>query len=220
MRAASAVLFDVGETLVDETRQWEGWARFLGVPPAWFFAALGAVIERGEDHTEVFALLGHPGFDLVAARRQRLDAGDPDEFDERDLHPDARPCLESVAGAGLAVGIAANQPAHREPVVRRLFPAASDVVLSGTVGVAKPDPAFFTAALDRLGVADPSSVLYVGDRVDNDVLPALAAGMRAVHLRRGPWGVVQAAWPEAARATARVGGLDEVVALALGASGR
>ena len=36
-----------------------------------------------------------------------------------------------------------------------------------------------------------SSVLYVGDRIDNDVLPAAAAGMRTCWLRRGPWGVLQ-----------------------------
>lgn len=71
--AVSTVIFDVGETLVDETRQWEGWARWLGVPPAWFFAALGAVIERGADHGEVFSLLGRPGVDLAGARRARLE---------------------------------------------------------------------------------------------------------------------------------------------------
>jgi FMN phosphatase YigB (HAD superfamily) len=34
---------------------------------------------------------------------------------------------------------------------------------------------------------------YVGDRVDNDVAPALAAGFVAVHVRRGPWGRLQQA---------------------------
>ncbi len=34
----------------------------------------------------------------------------------------------------------------------------------------------------------PSEVLYVGDRLDNDVLPAKSAGMQAVLIRRGPWG--------------------------------
>ena len=37
----------------------------------------------------------------------------------------------------------------------------------------------------------PAEVAYVGDRVDNDVRPALAAGLVAVHLRRGPWGLLQ-----------------------------
>ncbi len=46
--------------------------------------------------------------------------------------------------------------------------------------------------------ARPSAVAYVGDRVDNDVLPAAAAGLVAVHVRRGPWGLLQPSPPEAA----------------------
>ena len=54
----------------------------------------------------------------------------------------------------------------------------------------KPDPAFFERLVDLAG-ASPDEVAYVGDRVDNDVLPALAAGLVALHLRRGPWGRLQ-----------------------------
>jgi FMN phosphatase YigB (HAD superfamily) len=50
----------------------------------------------------------------------------------------------------------------------------------------------------------------VGDRVDNDVLPSIAAGMRAVWLRRGPWGVIQRL-PERARPVLVVDTLDELV---------
>jgi FMN phosphatase YigB (HAD superfamily) len=47
----------------------------------------------------------------------------------------------------------------------------------------------------------------VGDRVDNDVLPALACGMEAVHIRRGPWGLLHET-PEGAR---RIDSLLELV---------
>jgi FMN phosphatase YigB (HAD superfamily) len=47
----------------------------------------------------------------------------------------------------------------------------------------------------------------VGDRVDNDVLPAAAAGMVAVHVRRGPWGRLQQTPAEAAF------GLDDLASL-------
>jgi FMN phosphatase YigB (HAD superfamily) len=43
----------------------------------------------------------------------------------------------------------------------------------------------------------PRELAYVGDRVDNDIVPALAAGLVAVHVRRGPWGRLQQAPPEA-----------------------
>ena len=56
-------------------------------------------------------------------------------------------------------------------------------------------------------------VLYVGDRLDNDVLPARAAGMRTAFLRRGPWGHVHALRPQAALADVRVDSLGELVEL-------
>jgi FMN phosphatase YigB (HAD superfamily) len=48
----------------------------------------------------------------------------------------------------------------------------------------KPAPEFFehVAAMMR---AAPSEIVYVGDRVDNDVVPALAFGMGAIRIRRG-----------------------------------
>ena len=57
------------------------------------------------------------------------------------------------------------------------------------MGVHKPDPAFYTRALDYMH-ANAADVAYVGDRLDNDVRPSAAAGLRPVYLRRGPWGVI------------------------------
>jgi FMN phosphatase YigB (HAD superfamily) len=50
----------------------------------------------------------------------------------------------------------------------------------------------------------PESIAYVGDRLDNDVLPTLAAGMKAVFVRRGPWGWMHAERPEIERAHLRL----------------
>jgi FMN phosphatase YigB (HAD superfamily) len=63
-------------------------------------------------------------------------------------------------------------------------------------GVSKPAQAFFVRVLDAVG-RPAGEVAYVGDRVDNDVEPALAAGMTAVHVRRGPWGLLHDAPPNA-----------------------
>jgi FMN phosphatase YigB (HAD superfamily) len=71
--------------------------------------------------------------------------------------------------------------------------------------VEKPAPAFFERLLAEAG-CEPEQAAYVGDRVDNDVLPALRAGLVAVHLRRGPWGYLHEPPPEALRA----GSLAEV----------
>ena len=47
--------------------------------------------------------------------------------------------------------------------------------------------------------------MYIGDRVDNDVLPALAAGLQAVRIRRGAHAAV-----ESPAGTVTIGSLDEL----------
>jgi FMN phosphatase YigB (HAD superfamily) len=44
----------------------------------------------------------------------------------------------------------------------------------------------------------PDQIAYVGDRVDNDMKPARAAGLRTIYLRRGPWGFIWARHPDLA----------------------
>ena len=73
-------------------------------------------------------------------------------------------------------------------------------------GARKPTHRFFRRLIRDAGV-DAADIVYVGDRVDHDILPALEAGMRAVLVRRGPWGHVHSAWPDAARADAVIGSL-------------
>ena len=57
-----AVFFDVGETLIDETRAWMAWADWLGVSALTMLGPLGATIARGEHHLRAFELV-RPGFD-------------------------------------------------------------------------------------------------------------------------------------------------------------
>jgi HAD superfamily hydrolase (TIGR01662 family) len=206
-----AVVFDVGETLVCEDRAWTSWARWLGVSPPLFFVALGATIARRADHTEVFGLV-RPGLDLDRERRAKAAAGEVWAFGPDDLYPDAVGCLEQLRAAGYVVGLAGNQPASMEAMVEGLGLPVDFVGSSGRWGVRKPQPEFFERVAREAGVP-ASRVAYVGDRLDNDVLPARRAGMAAIFVRRGPWGLVHASWPEAGEADARVDGLGEVVAL-------
>ena len=74
MERLRAVFFDVGETLVDETREYGTWADWLGVPRHTFSAVFGAVIARGGDYRETFEYF-QPGFDLAAERERRARAG-------------------------------------------------------------------------------------------------------------------------------------------------
>ena len=190
MTQLKAVVFDVGETLVDETRPWGEWADHLGIPRLTFFAALGSAIADGRHHRDPMQLF-RPDVDVEAESR-RLEAERGFSFvTEDDLYPDALDCLRALAADGYRLGVAANQPAATAAVVAGLGIELDLVGMSAAWGVHKPDPAFFARVARELDLP-PAAIAYVGDRIDNDVRPAKAAGMTAVFLRRGPWGWIQA----------------------------
>ena len=54
MRTIQAVVFDIGETLVDETEVMGHWADWLGVPRLTFFANIGARIAREQTGFAIF----------------------------------------------------------------------------------------------------------------------------------------------------------------------
>jgi FMN phosphatase YigB (HAD superfamily) len=161
------------------------------------WAALGVTIARGEEHD---ALWGHLG--IAKPPRWWHDV----TYSLEDLYPDALECLRRVRELGLRVGIVGNQSEALEGWARAADLPADVISSSASLGVRKPDPAFFTAIVGLVGV-EASEVAYVGDRVDNDVLPAAAAGFVAIHVRRGPWGRLQTTPPEAALA------LDDLASL-------
>jgi HAD superfamily hydrolase (TIGR01549 family) len=204
-----AVVFDVGECLVDETREYGTWADWLGVPRQTFAAVFGATIARGLDYRQTFQVF-QPGFDLTEEREKRAAAGKPEWFGEDDLYPDARPTLTALREAGLWVGIAGNQTVGAGGILRALDLPSDMIATSDDWGVSKPDTAFFDA-LAEVMPTKPDETLYVGDRLDNDILPASLAGFKTALIRRGPWGVIQQHDPQADQvATMRIDSLAEL----------
>lgn len=186
--APSIVVFDIGEVLIDETRVWGLWADILGVSRFTFAAVLGAAISQGLDHEAVFPVVApNSEWRQFEGEHERRYGG----FQEEDLYPDVRLCLDELQTMGFRVGIAGNQPRRRHEQLLALDLPHDYLATSEELGVEKPDVAFYDALMALTGAADPSHVLYVGDRVDNDVLPALDYGMRTCWLRRGPWGRLQ-----------------------------
>jgi HAD superfamily hydrolase (TIGR01662 family) len=206
-----AVFFDVGETIVDETNEYGAWADWLGVPRHTFSAVFGAIISRGWDYREVFQVF-QPGFDLAAERERRAVAGQAERFSERDLYPDARPCLAQLQSFGIRVGLAGNQTARAERILVGLDLPVDVIGTSEGWGVEKPSPEFFDRLVVEAGVP-AGSVLYVGDRLDNDIRPAQDAGMATALIRRGPWGHILHAAEVEARCLFRLEGLAELPAL-------
>ncbi|GAA3536407.1 hypothetical protein GCM10022419_015170 [Nonomuraea rosea] len=193
-----AVVFDVGETLIDETRIWTRWAGRLGVSSFVLMGALGGMAALDRPHGDAFELV-RPGFDLreeEAAWERDDPEGLRNRFDAGDLYPDVRDALAAIGAAGYQVIIAGNQPRRAYDALVAMELPADSVHTSEGWGVSKPEPGFF-AKVAAVAGHPPAEILYVGDRLDNDVLPAAAAGMRTALLRRGPWGYLHAERPQA-----------------------
>ncbi len=194
--ALRAVFFDVGETLLDETGAWGRLADAVGVPRFTLFGVIGGLIERREHYRGLFEVLGvepvpWPG------------------YEQADFYPDALPCLRALKAEGYVLGLAGNQPRGCEAFLHDAGIDVDVIASSASWGVEKPSPAFFERIAREAG-CDAGAIAYVGDRVDNDVVPAAEAGMVGVFLRRGPWGYLQASWPEAERAHVTLDSLAEL----------
>jgi HAD superfamily hydrolase (TIGR01509 family) len=183
-----AVVFDVGETLIDETGMWERAADAAGVPRFTLMGILGGLAARREHHRRAWEL---------------LDVEPPaSTWDRGDFYPDALPAIEALRARGLRVCAVGNTPAAMEELLREHVEVLGS---SERWGVEKPAPEFFTRIASETGLPE-AAIAYVGDRVDNDVEPALATGMVAVHIRRGPWGYLH----EPPSGALRVRSLDEL----------
>jgi HAD superfamily hydrolase (TIGR01662 family) len=152
----------------------------------------------GLDYREVFQYF-QPGFDLAHERARRADAGQPESFGESDLYPDARPAMAKLRDIGIWVGVAGNQTSRAGEILRELDLPADMIATSDDWNAAKPDAAFFRAVIDA-APCGAGEIVYVGDRLDNDLKPAKAAGLQTAFVRRGPWGYIWERHPDMAQA--------------------
>ena len=180
------IVLDVGETITRDDRYWSSWADWLNVPRHTLSALVGAVVAQGRDNADALRL-ACPGIDIAAEYHAREAAGRGEALDDRDLYDDVRPALFGLRKLGVRIIIAGNQTSRAAELLRDLDLAADLIATSDEWGAAKPQPEFFERVLE-VAQAAPSDTVYVGDHPANDVFPAKAAGLRAAHIRRGPWG--------------------------------
>jgi FMN phosphatase YigB (HAD superfamily) len=84
------------------------------------------------------------------------------------------------------------------------------IATSDDWGVAKPDPAFFRKMIEVSPVG-PGETLYVGDRLDNDIMPAARLGLRTALINRGLWAMIWRDAPAASQVpTLRIDSLAEL----------
>ena len=104
----------------------------------------------------------------------------------RPIDPDAEATLDDLART-YQLGLLTNGAAdlQREKLAATTLASRfAAIVVSSDVGVGKPDPAIFHAALDALGVLADDAVM-VGDSLERDIAGARRAGLRSVWLDRG-----------------------------------
>ncbi|MEO7803412.1 MAG: HAD-IA family hydrolase [Actinomycetota bacterium] len=128
---------------------------------------------------------------------EHLGVADPDDeladalyerftrFESYRLFPDALPALEAIKAAGITVGLISNFEDWLEGMLIEMEIAHvfDLMVISGKVGLEKPDPAIFHMALDRAGASADES-MYVGDHPRVDAQASAAVGMTSVLIDR------------------------------------
>jgi FMN phosphatase YigB (HAD superfamily) len=113
---------------------------------------------------------------------------------------------------GLRIGLAGNQTRRAEGILRSLALPVDVIGTSESWGIEKPSAVFFERLVKEAGCS-PESVLYVGDRLDNDVCAAQDFGLLTALIRRGPWGHILHDPERRARCLFTIDTLDELPAL-------
>lgn len=170
------LFFDVGSTLTDESAEYERRLALIASSANLPYRQVyDKTVELYKQHkkgdTEIAKILGvtKPEWDI----------------NNETLYPYTLETFKALSGK-YNIGIIANQPAGTERRLTKygLMPYIELVVSSFNEGIAKPDKRIFQIALQRTGCPANRAVM-VGDRVDNDVLPAKAVGMRTVWIKQG-----------------------------------
>lgn len=193
-----AVFFDFDETLQDRTLAFEGYMDT-------FFAEFCPNISEAEleKRKEDMRVTGKGGYVDRQAWYQELiemwgwtDAPSPQELahhydytfgDHNVIFPNSERLLIELKNRGYIVGVITNGPSYlqnHKMDTSGLRPYCDIVVVSGDVGIHKPDPRLFVHVADRVGLA-PEECVYVGDHPVNDIQGALAAGMKAIRMNFG-----------------------------------
>lgn len=105
--------------------------------------------------------------------------------DMEKLYPGAAALLDALQGR-YRLGIIANQnPGTVQRLEKYGIAGFFDVITaSAEEGIAKPDPEIFLRALKRAGCM-PDEAVMIGDRIDNDIIPAAKLGMHTIWVRQG-----------------------------------
>lgn len=179
LRRIEWLFFDVGSTLVDESRANEH--RILdaikGTNITYDQAYIQAVQLAKQKNAHPLKALGLPVT--------------PWHSEDETVYPQAAKCLAELHEK-YRIGIVANQIPGTADRMKAygLFPMLDLIVASAEEGIEKPDLRIFRAALERADCR-PENAVMIGDRIDNDIVPAKKAGMMTIWIRQGFGGMAE-----------------------------
>ena len=197
------IFFDLGATLVDESDVYKSRCEFatrqLNIEPAEF---MNMIYEQAKIS---------PTPIRTAAKAYGVTLPEWDNSLEK-LYESAPDVLSALHGK-YKLGIIANQSlGTQERIDNWGIGKYFDVVMaSAEAGCAKPDLKIFTAALNKAGCA-PADAVMIGDRLDNDIIPARKLGMKTVWVRQG-YAIYQTINDDSNRPDHIVDCIDELIPL-------
>lgn len=172
------IFFDMGSTLIDESKAMEHRIREV-------IEGTDITYEQFIERKLFYARQNKPA-DLETIKYFGL-TKTPWHKEDEFLYPDTIECLENLH-KHYKIGIIANQSIGSEERLKKfgIWQYIDVLVASAEEGVAKPDTRIFEIALERAG-CKAEEVAMVGDRLDNDIVPANRVGMYTIWIKQGNW---------------------------------
>lgn len=177
VQANKWLFFDVGTTLIDETKAYNH--RICDA-----IEGTDITFEQFQEKRIFYAKQNLKG-DLEAIKYFGLKRT-PWHKEDEVPYPDAEDVLKYLCGQGYKIGVIANQSLGTAERLEKwgLLKYIDVVVASAELGVSKPDRAIFDKALEMAGCVACEAVM-IGDRLDNDIIPAKKLGMKTIWIRQG-----------------------------------
>ena len=176
------IFFDIGYTLVNEDNVWVERCREQAATEQ--ARQMGICAETLMEDIRTASVLFKPHWKYVIAKYAFTESAEyKSQFET--LYGDTRSVLEELSKR-FCLGIIANQSGDLLARLRNwdIDKYFSTIISSADYGFSKPDKRLFTAALEKSGCAACNAVM-VGDRLDNDILPANELGFQTVRIKQG-----------------------------------
>jgi len=177
MQGIKWIFFDVGSTLIDETEAYNHRIRDA-------IAGTDITFEQFQEKRLEFAKQNLKS-DIAALEFYGLSKPVWHREDEVP-YPEAEEILQYLKRIGYKIGVIANQSVGTAERLKQwdLLQYIDVVAASAELGTAKPDSAIFYKAMELAGCTAEESVM-IGDRLDNDIIPAKKLGMKTVWVKQG-----------------------------------